>query len=346
MLGGLEEDSIGTFFSQSVSAAEKGINFFGSLSTRNDGIYYDATGDRIPFQDSGTAEADVLQLAGTLGFDLSENQNLQFSVTHNRDEYDYSIISDPSVNDLPSGATSARALDIEQDYGEILNTRVWNTSFFGRVFDLHYALLAGQTGIVIAGIAALLMFILGITGLVLWPGWHNLISGFKIKWNARTKRLNFDLHKVVGIISAFFLTAIAFTGFCCNFYAQTEPLIYAATFSPKPVEPVSQVIPGKASIGLNEILQRAETALPGGKVTYIGLPTEPEGVFRIYKQLPGQKDKWSSEVALDRYTGKVLKVTDATKSLSLGTTVLNSFFSGNGILAHHQPTRWLRIGLG
>jgi iron complex outermembrane receptor protein len=115
-LGGLEEDSIGTFLSQSVSAAEKGINFFGSLSTRNDGIYYDATGDRIPFQDSGTAEADVLQLAGTLGFDLSENQNLQFSVTHNRDEYDYSIISDPSVNDLPLGATSARALDIEQDY--------------------------------------------------------------------------------------------------------------------------------------------------------------------------------------------------------------------------------------
>jgi uncharacterized iron-regulated membrane protein len=230
--------------------------------------------------------------------------------------------------------------------GEILNTRVWNTSFFGRVFDLHYALLAGQTGKVIAGIAALFMFILGITGLVLWPGWRNLISGFKIKWNARTKRLNFDLHKVVGIISAFFLTAIAFTGFCWNFYAQTEPLIYAATFSPKPVEPVSQVIPGKASIGLNEILQRAETALPGGKITHIRLPNEPEAVFRIYKQLPGQKDKWSGEVALDRYTGKVLKVTDATKSLSLGTTVLNSFTPIHYGTFGGLPTRILYVFVG
>ncbi|MBE9045813.1 TonB-dependent receptor [Pleurocapsales cyanobacterium LEGE 10410] len=115
-LGDLQEDSIGTFFSQSVSTAEKGINFFGSFSTRNDGIYYDADGDRIPFQDSGTGEADVLQLAGTLGFELSENQDLQFSVTHNNEQYDYSIISDPSVDDLPLGATSARALDGGQDY--------------------------------------------------------------------------------------------------------------------------------------------------------------------------------------------------------------------------------------
>jgi uncharacterized iron-regulated membrane protein len=209
--------------------------------------------------------------------------------------------------------------------GEILNTRIWDTSFFGRVFELHYALLAGTVGIVIAGIAALLMFILGITGLVLWPGWRKLVAGFKIKWNARAKRFNFDLHKVVGIVSAFFLSAIAFTGFCWNFYAQTEPLIYAATFSPKPVEPVSQVIPGKATIGLNEILQKAETVLPGGKFTFIGIPTEPQGVFHIYKQLPGQKDKWGSKVSLDRYTGKVLKTIDATKSLSLGQTVLNSF---------------------
>jgi uncharacterized iron-regulated membrane protein len=209
--------------------------------------------------------------------------------------------------------------------GEILNTRVWNTSFFGRVFELHYALLAGNVGVVIAGIVALFMFVLSITGLVLWPGWRKLVSGFKIKWNGRAKRLNFDLHKVVGIISVIFLTAIAFTGFCWNFYEQSEPLIYAATFSPKPVEPVSQVIPGKATIGLNKALQQAETALPGGKITYIEIPTEPQGVFHIYKQLPGQKDKWSSQVALDRYTGKVLKITDATKSLSLGETVLNSF---------------------
>ncbi|MGL5076597.1 MAG: PepSY-associated TM helix domain-containing protein, partial [Waterburya sp.] len=150
--------------------------------------------------------------------------------------------------------------------GQILDTRVWNTSFFGRVFELHYTLLAGTTGTVMAGIAALFLFILSITGLVLWSGWRKLISGFTIKWNASTKRLNYDLHKVAGIISVIFLAMIAFTGFCWNFHAQTEPLIYAATFSPKPVEPISQFIPGQATMNLGEILQRAETALPGGKI--------------------------------------------------------------------------------
>ncbi len=230
--------------------------------------------------------------------------------------------------------------------GEIFNTRVWDTSFFGRVFELHYALLAGNVGMVIAGIAALFMFILSITGLVLWSGWRNLMAGFKIKWNARPKRKNYDIHKVAGIVSVVFLAMIAFTGFCWNFYAQAEPLIYAATFSPKPVEPVSQVVPGATTMNLAGILQRAETALPGGKITYIGLPTEPTGVFQLYKQLPGQKDKWSSEVALDRYTGKVLQVTDATKSLSLGQTVLNAFTPMHYGTFGGIPTRILYVFVG
>jgi len=49
--------------------------------------------------------------------------------------------------------------------GEVLSTRVWDTSFFGRVFQLHYALLAGNVGMVIAGIAALFMFIRSVSSL-------------------------------------------------------------------------------------------------------------------------------------------------------------------------------------
>jgi uncharacterized iron-regulated membrane protein len=69
------------------------------------------------------------------------------------------------------GFTDSKELSTEVNVnpytGELLNTRVWDTSFFGRIFQLHYALLAGNLGIVIAGIAALFMFILGITcGLV------------------------------------------------------------------------------------------------------------------------------------------------------------------------------------
>jgi uncharacterized iron-regulated membrane protein len=231
--------------------------------------------------------------------------------------------------------------------GEIINTKVWNTSFFGRVFELHYALLAKDVGIVIAGIAALFMFILSVTGLVLWPGWRKLASGFKIKWNARAKRLNFDIHKVAGIISVVFLAAIAFTGFCWNFSTQADPVIYAATLTPKPVEPASKVIPGKANVSLDEILQRAEKALPGGKITHIGLPTEPEGVFHIGKKMPGETYKWGhSSVDLDRYTGNVIKTVDATKRLPLGDRVLNSFTPIHYGTFGGIPTRILYVFVG
>jgi uncharacterized iron-regulated membrane protein len=231
--------------------------------------------------------------------------------------------------------------------GEIINARVWDTSFFGRVFQLHYALLAGNVGMVIAGIAALFMFILSITGLVLWSGWRNLMAGFKIKLNAHPKRKNYDIHKVAGIFSVVFLAMIAFTGFCWNFHAQTEPIIYAATFSPKPLAPVSQVIPGQATMRLGEILQRSQTALPGGKITHIGLPTEATGVFHIGKKMPGETFKWGySSVDLDRYIGKVLKTVDATKELSLGETVLNAFTPMHYGTFGGLPTRILYVFVG
>jgi iron complex outermembrane recepter protein len=114
-LGGLEEDSIGNFFSQSVAVSEGKLSFLGSLSTRNDGIYYDANNNQIPFQDFSSAETDILQLSGSIGINITENQSLRFSANNNRENYDYSIISDTSVDDLPF-RTFARAIDGKQEY--------------------------------------------------------------------------------------------------------------------------------------------------------------------------------------------------------------------------------------
>ena len=60
------------------------------------------------------------------------------------------------------------------------------------------------------------MLILSLTGLVLWPGWRKLVTGFKIKWQAHIKRVNFDIHKVVGVVAVVFLAMISFTDFCWN----------------------------------------------------------------------------------------------------------------------------------
>lgn len=209
--------------------------------------------------------------------------------------------------------------------GEVLGDRDWDNTLIGIVFQLHYALLAGDIGVAIVGIAALLLLILSITGIFLWSGWRKLISGFKIKWQAHPKRVNYDVHKVAGIITAVFLGFIAFTGFCWNFYDYAVPTIYALTFTPHSPEPVSQIVAGKSSLGITEILKTADAALPNAETTFINLPRKPEDTFTIHKKHPQESNEYGdSSVYLDQYTGKILKLQDG-ENLPLAEKVLGSF---------------------
>lgn len=109
------------------------------------------------------------------------------------------------------------------------------------------------------------------------------MTGFEIKWQVHIKRVNFDIHKVIGVVAVMFLSMISFTGFYWNFWKFTEPVIYAATFSPKLPDPVSKPVDGRLPLGVDEILQKADATLPGATTTYISLPTEKEssGLIKI-----------------------------------------------------------------
>ena len=183
-------------------------------------------------------------------------------------------------------------------------------------------------------------------GIFLWSGWRKLISGFKIKWQAHPKRVNFDIHKVAGIITAVFLTFTAFTGFCWNFYDFTKPAIYALTLTPNPSEPVSQLFAGKSSLGIAQILQTADAALPGAVTTFISLPSKPEDAFIIYKKHPQEINEYGDSVVyLDQYSGKILKLQDG-RDLSLGDQVLNVFTPLHYGTFWGLPTRILYVFVG
>jgi uncharacterized iron-regulated membrane protein len=228
--------------------------------------------------------------------------------------------------------------------GVILGTRSWENSFFGIIYRLHYALLAGKTGQTLVGIAALLLFILSVTGIILWSGWRKLISGFKVKWLAHAKRVNFDIHKLVGILAAIFLGMISLTGFCWNFSEFTTPVIYAATFTPQPVEPTLQVVASHPR-ALSDLLSKASAVLPEAITTEVYLPQTPESPLKIRKKFPDEINRNHSEVYIDQYTGDVLSVRDA-RSLPLAEKVLGTF-----TLIHYGtfgglPTRILYVFVG
>ncbi|MBD2385746.1 PepSY-associated TM helix domain-containing protein [Cylindrospermum sp. FACHB-282] len=230
--------------------------------------------------------------------------------------------------------------------GAILGDRGQETSLRFKMIDLHYSLLAGKTGAIIVGIGGFLLFVLAISGLVLWPGWRRLISGFKIKLNAHPKRALFDIHKVAGIVSAVFLTLIAFTGFCWNFEDFTKPAIYAVTFTSKLSKPVSQLVPGKSPLGIDEILQKVDSALTDAVTSFILLPKKPEDVFSIYQKLPQEINSYgNSAIYLDQYSGEILRIDNALKA-PLGDRILNSFYPLHYGTFGGLPTRILYVFVG
>ena len=161
------------------------------------------------------------------------------------------------------------------------------------------------------------------TGLLLWSVWRKLIAGFKIKWNGRTKRKNYDIHKVVGIIALVFLAMISISGFCWNFYEQTEPVIYSLTFSAKPPEVKSTPI-GKETLAISKVIKQANATIPEAKASFISIPTQPDEVFTVYMKQPGDAQYFANNVQIERYSGQVLRFLNS-KTASLGDRILNAF---------------------
>ncbi len=267
--------------------------------------------------------------------------------------FNLSDLGCPAASDQPCMLSLMNSADkywqvfVNPYTGQIMGDRAWDNSWAGMIFNLHYALFAGNIGTIVMGIVALVTLILSLTGIILWPGWRKLAAGFKIKWNAHIKRRNFDLHKVAGIITAIFLAAIGFTGFAWNIpQARIEDGIYALTLTPKPTEPVSQVIPGKSPLSLDELVQRADAAFPNAETTYISVGSTPEEPVWVGKKQTGEVGTYGNTVvALDRFSGEILQLQDGVKP-NRAEAILNQFTPLHYGTFWGLPTRILYVFVG
>lgn len=88
--------------------------------------------------------------------------------------------------------------------------------------DGHYYLWFPQKiGHLVTGWGTFIFFLLLISGMILWwPKKWNKRSreqSFKIKWKAKFKRVNYDLHNVLGFYSILIAVLLAFTGLMMSF---------------------------------------------------------------------------------------------------------------------------------
>ncbi|MDT0677671.1 PepSY-associated TM helix domain-containing protein [Autumnicola musiva] len=100
---------------------------------------------------------------------------------------------------------------------EVLHNRKLNDDFWRSMIIGHYQLwLPRNIGKPIVAYGTLIFVIALITGLVLWwpKRWNKKTrdASFKVRWTAKFKRLNYDLHNVFGFYSLLIALVLGLTG--------------------------------------------------------------------------------------------------------------------------------------
>lgn len=115
--------------------------------------------------------------------------------------------------------------------GKVLKVKDMDTDFFRIVLDGHYYLwLPPVIGQPLVAVSTLLFTILLISGIILWwPKKYNRKQRFKIKWNARWRRKNYDMHTVLGFYSCLFGLLLALTGLVWGFQWFADSVYWAAS---------------------------------------------------------------------------------------------------------------------
>lgn len=185
--------------------------------------------------------------------------------------------------------------------GEVLNiksvSRSESPDFFRFILNGHRALwLPYDIGRPIVGVAVLIFVFLLISGIVLWwpTKWIKSIrdKSFKIKFSASFKRLNYDLHNVLGFYSMIFLLFISMTGLVWSFGWWSKSL-YWVTSGGKPLtenreSPKSDTTNIKAFnvTTVDQVLLDLKKQNPQAAGIMVSIPAKPAdaiGAF-VYKQ--------------------------------------------------------------
>jgi uncharacterized iron-regulated membrane protein len=202
--------------------------------------------------------------------------------------------------------------------GAILGTRDHRprvSVVVGTIHQLHIRLVhvrVGKTdvGKILVEIAGLEMLIMIPTGFWLWWKKKQLTIGWKSSW----KRINWNLHSVIGIYTVLFLTLATVTGFFISF---EQPLYWITHSDPLERVPFPRSIPpvgAPQSLDLDSVLRASDDALPNAVTVAVSLPEGPKGVYFIQKRVPEDKSQSvHSAVYIDQYTGKPIKVEDFNK---------------------------------
>jgi len=218
--------------------------------------------------------------------------------------------------------------------GKILHTEKPQTNFFIIVEYIHlYLLLPPKIGTMIVGVSVIIFLVLMITGIILW--WPKRKSdrkrSFSIKWNGRWRRVNYDLHNVLGFYATSIAIILAITGLSIAF-EWVDNGIYKAVNLGK-AYPAEKLIPKSDTLrmgiengipAIDRAFHQAQQHSSEAQMFLVYDPSEKSesiGITAYAKSLHFYK---SDQYYFDKYTGKLLRqLPHARKSAGMKMHTMN-----------------------
>lgn len=203
--------------------------------------------------------------------------------------------------------------------GKIIHIESPTTNFFIIVEYIHlYLLLPPNIGTLVVGISVIVFVVLMITGIILW--WPKRKSdrkrSFTIKWGGRWRRVNYDLHNVLGFYATSVAIILAITGLSISFDWMREGIYTVANLGKahpeeKAVFKSDSLLNGKIDTTqvINKAYLAAKAASPKAEMFLIYDDATKAGAVGVTAYAQALHYYESDTYAFDKYTGKLLNRT-------------------------------------
>ncbi|HVU24730.1 MAG TPA: PepSY-associated TM helix domain-containing protein [Opitutus sp.] len=180
--------------------------------------------------------------------------------------------------------------------GRILaSPRAYTATLTGWLLELHYTFFADRIGEAVAGVFAVMLCTLGVSGLWIYREfWKSVL---RLRWRRSARILFSDVHKSVGIVSVAFNLLLGFTGAYWN-------LTRAVAGEPAQPKMTHRLYAG--SLSLDALVADAARRLPGFRTNFLSLPSQPAmGVTLYGAVVPSSplRSLYGSTVSYDAQTG-------------------------------------------
>lgn len=178
-----------------------------------------------------------------------------------------------------------------------------NTGYFtGWLLYLHFTLLSGTNGARVILIVGILLLLSLLTGTWIYRKAFGKVLRFQVKpeWHNRKRRWR-NLHRIVGVWAILFNLLIVITGIMIELKVLD---------SRKQKE--AKAVPIAATITFEQLLAKAQQAVPDFEAAGIRPPKKAGDPIRILGHTPGQPEwaAYSTSVFFDSNTGSISKITD------------------------------------